>query len=402
MATLSATHDIACDGLYLMSLDKKRQAAFSGVMAAFSRLGRVFVDGALPIIAGLMIKDTMPVSQKQWGWTVAIGVAALVYTAGMLWNLVHLPRPAADVPVADVAPGERPRNILRTVTIIATGVVVYYLINGAMQLVGYAIFKNVPPGSVPKNWNLTHAELLQQLLKIGAAAVLLPVFALLIRAQVRGTPMGDAFVTYIRQQGFPAILSFIVFYRYGEAMVFAMAALFMLEKRELGGMGVTVEHLGFIKGIAQSPGLIAGGLLGGWWISRVGLRKAFWPLVLCMHVPNALYIWAAYTQPSPGWLYPVVFGEAFGYGVGFAGYFVFLMHVAQRGKFVTSHYAIGTGLGALFITFATILAGIVQTVWGYKGVFIAACLFTIPGTLTLLIIPMDEEQTKGIKATGDH
>jgi PAT family beta-lactamase induction signal transducer AmpG len=27
MATLSATHDIACDGLYLMSLDKQRQAA---------------------------------------------------------------------------------------------------------------------------------------------------------------------------------------------------------------------------------------------------------------------------------------------------------------------------------------------------------------------------------------
>src|SRR6185312_4760174 len=26
MATLSATHDIACDGLYLMSLDRKRQA----------------------------------------------------------------------------------------------------------------------------------------------------------------------------------------------------------------------------------------------------------------------------------------------------------------------------------------------------------------------------------------
>jgi hypothetical protein len=75
---------------------------------------------------------------------------------------------------------------------------------------------------------------------------------------------------------------------------------------------------------------------------------------------------------------------------------------AQRGKFVTSHYAIGTGLGALFITFATILAGIVQSVFGYKGVFIAACLLTIPGALTLLFIPMDEEETKKVKAAGDH
>lgn len=402
MATLSATHDIACDGLYLMSLDRKRQAAFSGVMAAFSRLGRVFVDGALPVIAGLLITKDMSVQQKQWGWVVALAVAALIYGIGWAWNWFHLPRPAADVPVADVAPGERTKNIWRTLTIIATGVVVYYVINGLVQLAGYTIFTHVPAGKVPKNWNLTHTELIQQWIKIGAGAVLLPPLALAIRAQVRGTPMGDAFVTYARQQGFGAILAFIVFYRFGEAMVFAMAALFILDKRELGGMGVSVEQLGAIKGIGQSPGLIVGGLLGGWFISRVGLRKAFWPLVVCMHVPNILYIWAAYTQPHQGWLYPVVFGEAFGYGVGFAGYFVYLMHVAQRGKFVTSHYAIGTGLGALFITFATILAGIVQSVFGYKGVFIAACLFTIPGTLTLLFIPMDSEETKKVKAASDH
>ena len=154
--------------------------------------------------------------------------------------------------------------------------------------------------------------------------------------------------------------------------------------------------------MGQAGGLILGGLLGGWWISRVGLRRAFWPLVICMHVPNLLYVWAAYELPRPIWLYPVVFAEAFGYGVGFAGYFVYLMHVAQRGKFVTSHYAIGTGLGALFITLATILAGIVQSVFGYKGVFLAACLLTIPGTLVLLFIPMEEEDTKRVKVAGDH
>ena len=45
--------------------------------------------------------------------------------------------------------------------------------------------------------------------------------------------MGDAFVSYVRQPGFPAILAFIIFYRFGEAMIFAMAALFILDKREL-------------------------------------------------------------------------------------------------------------------------------------------------------------------------
>jgi len=399
MATLSATHDIACDGLYLMSLDRKRQAAFSGVMAAFSRLGRLFVDSGLVVIAGRLIKHAW---DAKMSWLMALGIAALCYGVGMIWNWFQLPRPGADVPVADVAPGERSKNIWRTLTIVIAGVVLYYLINGTLQLIAYAIFHSVSAGSVPKNWDLDHWDFITQWLKIAAAVVLLPLLGFLIRAQVRGTPMADAFITYFRQPGFGSILSFIIFYRFGEAMIFAMAALFILDKREAGGMDVSVEQLGTIKGVAQSFGLIFGGLLGGWWIARVGLRRAFWPLVVCMHIPNLLYIWAAYTLPRPIALYPVVFVEAFGYGVGFAGYFVYLMHVAQRGKFVTSHYAIGTGLGALFITFATILAGIIQTVFGYKGVFIAACLFTIPGTLTLLIIPMDDEQTKKVRAAESH
>jgi PAT family beta-lactamase induction signal transducer AmpG len=186
-------------------------------------------------------------------------------------------------------------------------------------------------------------------------------------------------------------------------MIFSMAALFIMDKPEAGGLGVSLEQLGLIKGVGQVLGLMLGGLLGGWFIARVGLRRAFWPLVVCMHVPNLLYVWAAYTSPSPAWLYPVVFLEAFGYGVGFAGYFVFLMQVAQRGKFTTSHYAIGTGLGSLFITFATILAGILHSVYGYKGVFVAACLLTIPGTLTLLFIPLDNEQSKSIRpAAAGH
>src|SRR3954465_15313481 len=87
MATLSATHDIACDGLYLMSLDKKRQAAFSGVMAAFSRLGRLFVDSGLVVVAGRLIKIGW---DAKISWLLALGIAALCYGGGMIWNWFFL------------------------------------------------------------------------------------------------------------------------------------------------------------------------------------------------------------------------------------------------------------------------------------------------------------------------
>ena len=225
MATLSATHDIACDGLYLMSLDRKRQAAFSGVMAAFSRLGRFFLDSVLVVIAGRLIAKG---AERQTAWMIALGVAAVVYAVGTIWNFFWLPRPASDVPVVDVAPGERMKNVWRTLTVVAAGVVAYYFVNGSLQLIGYAIFKSAPPGSVPKNWNLSHAEQLTQWIKLGVCAVLAWPLWLLIFEQVRGTPMGEAFVSYVRQPGFGAILAFIIFYRFGEAMIFATASLFIL------------------------------------------------------------------------------------------------------------------------------------------------------------------------------
>src|SRR4051812_17333679 len=90
MGTFSATHDIACDGLYLMSLDKRRQAAFSGVMAAFSRLGRLFVDSVLLVIAGRMITKGVA---NQTAWMIALGVATAIYGIGFIWNSFVLPRP---------------------------------------------------------------------------------------------------------------------------------------------------------------------------------------------------------------------------------------------------------------------------------------------------------------------
>jgi PAT family beta-lactamase induction signal transducer AmpG len=351
-----------------------------------------------------------------------------MYAAGAVWNFFVLPRPAADVPAADVSSAERTRNIWRTLTILFAGVTLYFFVSASVELIGYGIFRQLhgntydaaiaienadlkkaalaalPKPKVPAAWHMSPYDLKIQAGILGACVILLPVCIIAIRRLVGGTTMGEAFSSYARQNGFGAILSFIIFYRFGEAMIFAMAALFILDSRDAGGMGMTLAQLGLVKGLGQPLGLMLGGLLGGWWISRVGLRKAFWPLVICMHTPNLLYVWTAYAQPDPLWLYPVVFIEAFGYGVGFAGYFVFLMQVAQRGRFVTSHYAIGTGLGALFITFATIAAGIVQSVFGYTGVFIAACLMTIPGTLVLLFIPLDNEQSKSLaaEAKGGH
>src|SRR4051812_4496345 len=282
IATLSATHDIARDGFYLLALDKKRQAAFSGVLSTSSRLARLFVTGLVVYLAGVF----QHYFELQHAWALALGLIAIAYAGGMIWNSINLPRPSKDRAPEEVPEGETTRNIIRTLTIVAFGVAAYYLIAGGLALVGHNIYLHATPGKVPAKWNLTPSDLRQQYIRVVTGAVALPILWLAIMKQVRGTEMGQAFGSYIRQPGFGAILSFIIFYRFGEAMIFAMNKLFFMDKFENGGMNISLQTLGKIKGVGEVGGLILGGLLGGWYISVVGLRRAFWPLVICMHLPG--------------------------------------------------------------------------------------------------------------------
>ncbi len=111
-----------------------------------------------------------------------------------------------------------------------------------------------------------------------------------------------------------------------------------------------------------------------------------------MHTPILLYLWAAISRPGIGAVSVVEFVDQFGYGFGFAGYYIILQHLARRGNYPTTHYAIGTGLGALFISVAGILSGIIQSNTSYTFFFFAAILLTIPGMVTLFYIPLTDEQ----------
>jgi len=150
-----------------------------------------------------------------------------------------------------------------------------------------------------------------------------------------------------------------------------------------------------MNGVAGVVGIVLGGLCGGWVVSKIGLRKAFWPLALAMHVPNLMYVWASsgVKVPYEG-LYALLFVDQFGYGFGFAGYMIYLMWVAQRGHFKTTHYAIGTGMGALCIATAGVVGATVQANYGYHGFFISVIFLAIPGLLTLLFIPLDASHQK--------
>jgi PAT family beta-lactamase induction signal transducer AmpG len=75
IAYASATHDIACDGLYMSSLDEKRQAAYAGWQGAFFNGARFFITGVVLKIAGSL--ETSMGAANAWS-TVFLMLAGLV------------------------------------------------------------------------------------------------------------------------------------------------------------------------------------------------------------------------------------------------------------------------------------------------------------------------------------
>jgi PAT family beta-lactamase induction signal transducer AmpG len=202
-----------------------------------------------------------------------------------------------------------------------------------------------------------------------------------------------AFKTYFQQEGIFPIIVYIVLYRFGEAMLVKMATPFLLGKTETGGLALPTETYGLVYGTVGVLCLVAGGIIGGWLISKFGLRQCLWPMAFAINAPDLVYVYMAYVKPTLPVVYAMVGIEQLGYGIGFAAFMVFLMHTA-KGEFKTSHFAISTGIMALGMMVPGMISGYLQEALGYGKFFILVCLATIPGMITIFFLPLKEEQNK--------
>ena len=95
VAFLSAPHDIAVDGFYMLSMDDKKQAFFVGIRAFCYRLAMLFSSGALVMLAGRIETRTGDIPA---GWTQVLLLAAAIMGLLFVYHRVFLPYPAVDKP----------------------------------------------------------------------------------------------------------------------------------------------------------------------------------------------------------------------------------------------------------------------------------------------------------------
>jgi len=88
VAICSATHDVACDGLYIASLDATGQARYAGWTGTFFNAGRFISAGGLLLLAGYLEKTTGAVP----AWTIVFCIVAAMMVALGLYNSWALPQ----------------------------------------------------------------------------------------------------------------------------------------------------------------------------------------------------------------------------------------------------------------------------------------------------------------------
>ncbi len=198
------------------------------------------------------------------------------------------------------------------------------------------------------------------------------------------------FVSYFKKDGIWLTLAFLLLFRFGEAQAVKLLAPFLKDSIANGGLGLDNKQFGLIYGTYGIASLTAGGILGGWLVSRFGLKKCLWPLVFAIHLPNLAFVYLAYVQPSSHLFITIaIMIEQFGYGLGFVSFMMYMI-LFSDGPQKTAHYSICTGFMALGMMLPGMASGWIQAQLGYKMFFVWVCVATIPAFVLTAFLKIPE------------
>lgn len=177
------------------------------------------------------------------------------------------------------------------------------------------------------------------------------------------------FVTFFKKKQVWVAVLFMLLYRLPEAQLVKLINPFLLDPKELGGLGLTTGQVGLVYGTIGILGLTVGGIIGGIVAAKGGLRRWLWPMAWSISLTCATFVYLSYYQPDSLFIINLcVFIEQFGYGFGFTAYMLYLIYFSD-GEHKTAHYAICTAFMALGMMLPGMAAGWLQELIGYKHFF---------------------------------
>ncbi len=201
----------------------------------------------------------------------------------------------------------------------------------------------------------------------------------------------DGFTTYLAQPQIALVLLFIVLYKLGDEVLFSMVTPFLMRE-----IKISTEQYAWVAGIVGAAGTIVGAMIGGWWITKAGLRKALWPLSLAMNLNIWLYVWLSIYKPDPTTWFGIsavatIHGiEQVAAGLGSAALLVFLLSTCSK-QYRATHYAVGSAIMSIPGTIIGGEAGRIVEAIGYTNLYVLAFVLSIPGMCLIPFVPIRKE-----------
>jgi PAT family beta-lactamase induction signal transducer AmpG len=136
IACASATHDIACDGLYMAALSPRQQAVYAGWQGAFFNASKFLTLGGLLVLAG-RLETTLGVHHA---WSIIFALLALVLAALAGYNAWALPD-EADGGAAAIGV----RGVARTLAVVLKN---FFAKPGIWLAIGFVVLFRAGEGQV--------------------------------------------------------------------------------------------------------------------------------------------------------------------------------------------------------------------------------------------------------------
>ena len=184
------------------------------------------------------------------------------------------------------------------------------------------------------------------------------------------------------------VLLFIFLYKLGDSMATALATPFYLD------MGFTRTDIGVIAKNAGLWASVAGGMLGGLWMVKIGINRGLWlfgVVQLVSILGFALLAWVH--QPDRLLLAFVIAFEALGVGLGTVAFVAFIARATDP-RYTATQFALFTSLAAVPRTVVNATTGWIVAETGWFNFFLLCTLLAVPGMALLLRVAPWRDRAK--------
>jgi PAT family beta-lactamase induction signal transducer AmpG len=169
-----------------------------------------------------------------------------------------------------------------------------------------------------------------------------------------------------------AVIGFVMLFRVGDMAMGPMLSAFWIDA------GFSDEEIGLVSKGLGIGAYVAGAVLGGWVVLRVGIRRSLWWLGALALLSNLAYA-AVAANPELGraGVYAAALVESFCGGLVSTAFLSYLMRICQREN-AAVQYALLTAAYALPGSVAGSLSGVITESMGYAHYFALTAAMALP------------------------